>query len=72
MTEGDTLENAIVGAVVTALTASFVPFAPVAGGAVAGYLQGRDREEGLRVGIYRESRQSASGLDPEGECRKLH
>ena len=22
--------------------------------------------------IYRESRQSASGLDPEGECRKLH
>jgi hypothetical protein len=52
MTEGNTLENAIVGAVVTALTASFVPFAPVAGGAVAGYLQGRDREAGLRVGIY--------------------
>ena len=26
----------------------------------------------LGFGFYKESRQSASGLDPEGECRKLH
>ncbi|QSG13144.1 Transcriptional regulator, PadR family [Halapricum desulfuricans] len=31
----------------------------------------RSRTEGLSD-VYRDSRQSASGLDPEGECRKLH
>jgi hypothetical protein len=41
MGEGDTLLNAVIGAVVTVLT-SFVPVSPVIGGAVAGYLQGRD------------------------------
>jgi hypothetical protein len=41
MGEGDTLLNAVIGAVVTVLT-SFVPLSPVIGGAVAGYLQRRD------------------------------
>jgi ABC-type multidrug transport system permease subunit len=41
MGEGDTLLNAVIGAVVTVLT-SFVPVSPVVGGAVAGYLQQRD------------------------------
>lgn len=38
--------NAFIGAVVTVVL-SVVPFSPVLGGAVAGYLEGRD---GLRVG----------------------
>lgn len=42
---GDTL-NAVVGAVVT-VVASFVPFSPVLGGGVAGYLSG---DRGARVG----------------------
>ncbi|MFB6353833.1 MAG: DUF5518 domain-containing protein [Halobacteriales archaeon] len=41
--------NALVGGIVTVVTA-FVPFSPVLGGGVAGYLQqGADRD-GLRVG----------------------
>lgn len=47
----DTTTNAIVGGVVTAVT-SFVPFSPVLGGLAAGYLQGRDRTDGIRVGAY--------------------
>jgi hypothetical protein len=49
MAEGDTLLNALIGAVV-GIVLSFVPFSTVLGGAVAGYLQGGDRAEGLRVG----------------------
>lgn len=45
----DTLTNAIVGALVSAVT-SFVPLSPVLGGGVAAYLQGGDRGEGARVG----------------------
>lgn len=41
--------NAIVGAVASAVF-GFVPFSPVLGGAVAGYLQRGDRDIGLRVG----------------------
>lgn len=44
--ERSTLVNALLGAVV-AVVLSFVPFSPALGGAVAGYLQGRD---GPRVG----------------------
>ncbi|MBX0294487.1 DUF5518 domain-containing protein [Haloarcula nitratireducens] len=51
MAEQDTLLNAVIGAVATALLSSFVPFAPVFGGALAGYLQGGDRNDGLRVGV---------------------
>lgn len=51
MAEGDTLLNAAVGAVVT-IVLSFLPFAAVLGGGVAGYLQVTDRDvrEGARVG----------------------
>lgn len=41
--------NALVGGVVTVVTA-FVPFSPVLGGGVAGYLQQGGDRAGLRVG----------------------
>jgi fatty acid desaturase len=47
--EQSRLLSAIVGAVVTVVL-SFIPLSAVVGGAVAGYLRGGDREEGLRVG----------------------
>ncbi|MBX0323602.1 DUF5518 domain-containing protein [Halomicroarcula sp. F13] len=50
MAERDTLLNAVIGAVATAVLSGFVPFAPVFGGALAGYLEGGDRDNGLRVG----------------------
>jgi uncharacterized membrane protein YbhN (UPF0104 family) len=46
MVTHEELTNAAIGAVVTILT-SFVPFSPILGGAVAGYLHGRD---GPKVG----------------------
>jgi hypothetical protein len=49
ITGPDTTTNAIVGAVVTVLV-SFVPFSPVLGGAVAGYLEGGSRTQGARAG----------------------
>jgi hypothetical protein len=49
ITSPDTATNAIVGAVVTVVT-SFVPFSPVLGGAVAGYLEGGERMGGARAG----------------------
>lgn len=42
--------NALLGGVVTVGTALFVPFSPVLGGAVAGYLEGGDSDAGLKVG----------------------
>lgn len=50
MAEGDTLVNAVLGALVTILLTSLIPFAPVAGGALSGYLEGGSRDDGLRVG----------------------
>lgn len=44
-----TVVNALLGAV-AAVVLFFLPFQTVIGGAVAGYLQGSDTEEGLRVG----------------------
>ncbi len=52
MAEGDTWVNALIGGVVTLVTGGFVPFAPVLGGAIAGYLDGGTREDGLRVGAF--------------------
>lgn len=49
--EPNTLVNALIGGLVSIVVA-FVPFSPVIGGAVAGYLQGPDRSAGLRVGAY--------------------
>ena len=51
MAEGDTLLNAVVGGLASILL-GFVPFSPVLGGAVAGYLHGGQRGAGLRVGAY--------------------
>jgi len=50
MAEGDTLVNSVIGAVVIVLTTPFIPFAPLVGGALSGYLQGRDTDEGITVG----------------------
>ena len=50
MAEGDTLVNAVIGAIVNVVAGSFLPFGPVIGGAAAGYLQGGSREDGLKVG----------------------
>jgi hypothetical protein len=50
MEEGNTFVNALVGAVVTAVASSFIPFAPVLGGALSGYFQGGTRSDGLKVG----------------------
>lgn len=49
MGQGDTLLNAVIGAVVSVILA-FLPFSPLLGGGVAGYLQKGSREDGLRVG----------------------
>ncbi|WEL18788.1 MULTISPECIES: DUF5518 domain-containing protein [unclassified Halorhabdus] len=49
MAEGNTLLNAVIGAVATVVF-TFVPFSPLVGGAVAGYLQGGDESAGIRVG----------------------
>jgi len=49
MTTGNTLLNALIGAVAATVLA-FVPFSPVLGGALAGYLQGGDRSDAVRVG----------------------
>ena len=51
MAEGDTLLNAVIGGVAS-IVLSFVPFSPVLGGAVAGYLHGGDRGAGVRIGVY--------------------
>jgi len=51
MKEGATLVNAVVGAVVSVVGSTVVPVAPIVGGAVAGYLQGGTRSEGVRVGF---------------------
>lgn len=45
----DTLSVGVIGAVVTAVL-SFIPFSPVVGGGVAGYLQRGDAGAGARVG----------------------
>lgn len=52
MEEGDTLVNAAIGGAVTFVAGSFVPFAPILGGGVAGYVEGGDRMDGVKVGAY--------------------
>ncbi len=49
MSEGNTVLNAIIGAVVT-IVLSFTGFSPILGGIVAGYLQRGDRAGGIRIG----------------------
>jgi len=50
MAEGNTGMNALIGAIVGVILAPILPFSTVVGGAVSGYLQGGDRQEGLKVG----------------------
>jgi len=45
----NTLVNALLGGVAAVVLAA-LPFSPVLGGALAGYLQGPDARDGLRVG----------------------
>jgi hypothetical protein len=45
----NTLVNALLGGI-AAVVLAFLPFSTVLGGALAGYLQGPDTGEGLRVG----------------------
>lgn len=49
MGQGETVVNALIGAVVT-IVLSFTGFSPVIGGAVAGYLQRESRRRGAKVG----------------------
>lgn len=51
MEEGNTVVNALLGGIAS-IVLSFVPFSPVLGGALAGYLEGGDRGDGVRVGVY--------------------
>ena len=51
MAEGDTFLNAVIGGIAS-IVLSFVPFSPVLGGAIAGYLHGGDRGAGIRIGVY--------------------
>ncbi|MBV0901071.1 DUF5518 domain-containing protein [Haloarcula salina] len=51
MGDGDTLLNVVIGAIATAVLGGFVPFAPLFGGALAGYLQGGTRDDAVRVGL---------------------
>ncbi len=49
MGNDNTFVNALIGAVVTIVTA-FLPFSPVLGGAVAAYLSDADTGDGVRIG----------------------
>jgi hypothetical protein len=51
MAEGDTFVNALIGGTVS-IVLGFVPLSPVIGGAIAGYLEGGTRNDGLWVGVY--------------------
>ncbi|MFB6296765.1 MAG: DUF5518 domain-containing protein [Halobacteriales archaeon] len=48
--DSNTLLNALVGAVVTLVTAPLLPFAAIVGGGVAGYLERGTVEEGAVIG----------------------
>ena len=50
MGRGDTVLNAVIGAIITAITAGFIPLSPVIGGAVAGYLQQEDATTAVKLG----------------------
>lgn len=44
------LLNAVLGAVVTAIATPIVPFAPLVGGAISGYLDAGSTESGAKIG----------------------
>lgn len=61
MARNETLVHAAVGALVS-LVLTFLPFSPLVGGAVAGYLEGGDSGDGLRVGAIAGVLYSIPGL----------
>lgn len=46
----NTAINALIGAAITVITAFFIPLSPVLGGATAGYLEGANADNGLKIG----------------------
>lgn len=44
------LLNALLGAVVTVITTPFIPFAPILGGAISGYLDAENPGSGAKIG----------------------
>ena len=52
MASDDALVSVLIGAVATVVLTPFVPFAPLLGGAIAGYMRGGSRGDGIRVGAY--------------------
>lgn len=49
----NTVLNGVIGGVVTAVATAFLgPFSPVVGGGVAGYLEGGETNDGLKVGAF--------------------
>lgn len=49
----NTVLNAVIGGVVTAVATAFLgPFSPVVGGSAAGYLEGGETDDGLKVGGF--------------------
>jgi hypothetical protein len=50
MGDGDTVQNVLIGAAISVFGGPVIPGATIIGGAVAAYLQGGIRGEGLRVG----------------------
>lgn len=49
----NTLLNAVIGGVTTAVTTAFLgPLSPVVGGGVAGYLEGGENSQGMKVGAF--------------------
>ena len=52
MASDDTVTSVLVGGLVTIFLSPVVPFAPVLGGALAGYIRGGSRMDGVKVGAY--------------------
>ena len=50
MAEGDTLQNVLIGTAINVFGGPIIPGATIVGGAVAAYLQGGSREEGVKIG----------------------
>ena len=50
MAEGDTLRNVLIGVAINVFGGPVIPGATILGGAVAAYLQGGSRTDGLKIG----------------------
>jgi hypothetical protein len=50
MAEGDTLQNVLIGTAINVFGGPVIPGATIIGGAVAAYLQGGSRKDGVTIG----------------------